>query len=606
MAETEKGCVICGGEEKDGELLIAAPCGQHWVCPDDISSFFERATQNESLFPPKCCGQMFMLQEYEEYVPFDIAWAYQVKEQGEYAILAKFRVYCGNPACAKFLHPSTHVTDQPTNITYAICEDDSCGKLSCIACKNILAEGTNNHVCKKDENEEKFQKLATENGYQNCSQCSAVVELMEACNHVTCSCGYDFCYLCGKEWVGLHGCPHYGQATFDTEGYNQDGYHRDSSLNREGLTRRQEMARRRGEDPDDEDDDETDPELEDEEWEVMQHITPEQRMAVNILHGAAREDALDNLRIQLFESQGITFGTDPGPMEILTERQLDIVEAVMQEIHAAHDPLLNPLLNRLSNEAATMDDATVVSIYRPIADLYVRHMSPANARQIIDFIPVLNDAQIANLALILGLRLTQEAAGAFAEYLLEQLLAAQPEEAAPLTAEQQLVLDQVLQELEDADMPLLPPLLNRLTSETMDALTSTQVLSRIAELHIQHLPTPLVGQMASLLAALTAPQIAQLGARLAPDLAADRVAEFVGHYTRWLGEAASNATGDVNAVLDEGDVLDEGTGPDMNNMSIERLIERVKESTPAEATYTADAGGETRSRLSDEWDDDDL
>jgi hypothetical protein len=89
MSESGKGCVICGGEEKDGELLVAAPCSRHWVCPDDIISFFERATQNESLFPPKCCGQMFMLQEYEDYIPFDTAWAYQVKEQGEYAILAK-------------------------------------------------------------------------------------------------------------------------------------------------------------------------------------------------------------------------------------------------------------------------------------------------------------------------------------------------------------------------------------------------------------------------------------------------------------------------------------------------------------------------------------
>jgi hypothetical protein len=30
-----------------------------------------------------------MLNDYEDYVSFDVAWAYQVKEQGEYAILAK-------------------------------------------------------------------------------------------------------------------------------------------------------------------------------------------------------------------------------------------------------------------------------------------------------------------------------------------------------------------------------------------------------------------------------------------------------------------------------------------------------------------------------------
>lgn len=88
-AEPSKSCVICGGEESDGELLRPAPCGRHLVCPDDIASFFERATDNESLFPPKCCGQMFMLSEYEDYVPFESSWAYQVKEAGEYAILAK-------------------------------------------------------------------------------------------------------------------------------------------------------------------------------------------------------------------------------------------------------------------------------------------------------------------------------------------------------------------------------------------------------------------------------------------------------------------------------------------------------------------------------------
>lgn len=84
-----KSCVICGGEESDCELLLGAPCGDHFVCSDDVGSFFERATQNESLFPPRCCGQIFMLQDYDEYVPFDIAWAYQVKEQGEYATLPK-------------------------------------------------------------------------------------------------------------------------------------------------------------------------------------------------------------------------------------------------------------------------------------------------------------------------------------------------------------------------------------------------------------------------------------------------------------------------------------------------------------------------------------
>jgi hypothetical protein len=197
---TKKSCVICGGQESEGELLVEAPCDRHWVCSDDVSAFFARATENESLYPPKCCGQIFMLQEYEEYVPFEVSWAYQVKEQGEYAILAKqvhhvsladstltrhrFRVYCGNSSCAKLLHPSLHVINPETKIAYAICEDETCGISTCTSCKMLLKQGAQSHICRKDENDEKFKQAAMENGYQVCNVCGVTVELSEACNHI--------------------------------------------------------------------------------------------------------------------------------------------------------------------------------------------------------------------------------------------------------------------------------------------------------------------------------------------------------------------------------------------------------------------------------------
>ncbi|KAH7075857.1 hypothetical protein BKA63DRAFT_565907 [Paraphoma chrysanthemicola] len=322
MAENPKSCVICGGTESESELLLAAPCGRHFVCHDDISSYFERATKDESLFPPQCCGQMFALDDYEDYVPFDISWAYQVKEHGEYAVLAKFRVYCASPTCAKFLPPSAHVKDEDMKITYAICEDGACGALTCVGCRTLLKHGVQGHVCKKDEEEEKFKQITIEKGYQGCNICGATIELIEACNHITCGCGHDFCYICGKDWQGVHGCPHYGPATYDEEDYNQEGYHRDTGLNREGLTRRQENMRRRDEDGDDDDEDRDEEdenegeEDDDPDWEVLQHLTPDQRVVVNTLHGVAREDALDQLRITLFETQGIMFGHQTPPPAI--------------------------------------------------------------------------------------------------------------------------------------------------------------------------------------------------------------------------------------------------------------------------------------------------
>jgi hypothetical protein len=100
---------------------------------------------------------------------------------------------------------------------------------------------------------------------------------------------------------------------YDDQGYNQDGYRRDTGLNREGLTRRQEIVRANAEDGaqgdhgDDVDDEEGDEEGDDPEWEVLQHLTPEQRAIINLLPDGAREDALDQHRIELFENEGIMF-----------------------------------------------------------------------------------------------------------------------------------------------------------------------------------------------------------------------------------------------------------------------------------------------------------
>jgi hypothetical protein len=71
--------------------------------------------------------------------------------------------------------------------------------------------------------------------------------------------------------------------------------------------------RRRGDDHEDEEDEEDDGEEDDPDWEVLQHLQPDQRVLVNTLHGEDREDALDQLRITLFETQGIMFGQDPPP-----------------------------------------------------------------------------------------------------------------------------------------------------------------------------------------------------------------------------------------------------------------------------------------------------
>lgn len=105
----------------------------------------------------------------------------------------------------------------------------------------------------------------------------------------------------------MHGCPHYGPAVYDEEGYNQEGYHRTTGLNREGRTRR-EQARLNpdGEDEDEDDEDDEDDDPDDEHF-VLQHVDAAMQAVFAGLPHQDREPFLLNLQIQLFEERGITF-----------------------------------------------------------------------------------------------------------------------------------------------------------------------------------------------------------------------------------------------------------------------------------------------------------
>lgn len=51
-----------------------------------------------------------------------------------------------------------------------------------------------------DPDLQRTQELAEEEGWKRCHQCHAFVEHREACQHMTCRCGAEFCYVCGARW----------------------------------------------------------------------------------------------------------------------------------------------------------------------------------------------------------------------------------------------------------------------------------------------------------------------------------------------------------------------------------------------------------------------
>lgn len=275
----------------------------------------------------------------------------------------RYRVYCASEACGRFIHPSGHIEDKENNITYAVCDSDHCFQATCCACKTLLIEDIQGHVCRARQLDKEFKEAVDKNGYKECFTCGATVELAEgtiippnttksrqlfwfkqslnhiqvdstttfvsfhvklgfsfsrklmdlACNHITCECGSEFCYICGKQWDGYHGCPQYGPATYDADGYNEAGYHRDTGLNREGRTHSEEMAHQnasRGVEGDgndgDDNEEEGEPEVEDLRQRVMNQLEPDQRTMIESLDAETREEALLQI-MDAWVAQGVVF-----------------------------------------------------------------------------------------------------------------------------------------------------------------------------------------------------------------------------------------------------------------------------------------------------------
>ena len=70
-------------------------------------------------------------------------------------------------------------------VEYGVCKGDGFGKRTCTRCKALVEWDATYHVCKENEDCETFRDLARRETYQECPACCSVVELAEACNHIT-------------------------------------------------------------------------------------------------------------------------------------------------------------------------------------------------------------------------------------------------------------------------------------------------------------------------------------------------------------------------------------------------------------------------------------
>ena len=200
-------CPACDSVVQDNELVYLT-CGHVW-CSDCLNNNLRAALSNRTMFPPRCCNATpdgINMNAVESYLEDDVLFRY-LNVGEEYA--SPDPTFCCDPKCGIFIKvPANNISQ------WASCA--KCHKSTCIQCKGAYLD----HPTADDHPElisKEDKELAEREGYKQCPnpKCRNLLERIDGCDHMTCDCGTNFCYRCGRsldyDSVGGMACNCQGQ-----------------------------------------------------------------------------------------------------------------------------------------------------------------------------------------------------------------------------------------------------------------------------------------------------------------------------------------------------------------------------------------------------------
>ncbi|KAL6402936.1 hypothetical protein AUP68_12265 [Ilyonectria robusta] len=179
-------CVSCLDDFSPKEV-IKVTC--HSYCRDCFVRLVSAAVQNEQQWPPKCCLNPIPVQTIVRFIPPDLKKTFQ-ERSSEWDIPIGERIYCSHQGCNLLIKPQNISTKKREGT----CDNHHS---TCTICRDAGHKGKE---CERDPDMELTNMLAEEEGWKRCFNCNALVEHREACQHMTCRCGTQFCYVCGLRW----------------------------------------------------------------------------------------------------------------------------------------------------------------------------------------------------------------------------------------------------------------------------------------------------------------------------------------------------------------------------------------------------------------------
>ncbi|KAK4226406.1 hypothetical protein QBC38DRAFT_230656 [Podospora fimiseda] len=180
-------CVACAEKYIEQEIVLCPPPCNHGYCQDCLESLFRASITDETLFPPRCCGQPIPLDTSQALLPRSLVQEFTEKRV---EFETPNRIYCFQPTCSAFIPPN--------RIEQTVAACPKCFCRTCTICKGVAHPAS--VECPDDPSVQQMNELADQMGWQKCRQCGRVIELNTGCNHITCPCSAQFCYACGGPW----------------------------------------------------------------------------------------------------------------------------------------------------------------------------------------------------------------------------------------------------------------------------------------------------------------------------------------------------------------------------------------------------------------------
>ncbi|GKB91284.1 zinc finger, C6HC-type containing protein [Tanacetum coccineum] len=200
-------CDICMDTKTESEMFRNTNACSHLFCFDCIRGHVaSKIKQNITTVtcPNPECNEVIGPEACKTIVPQEVLERWE-NALCESLIMGSEKFYCPFKDCSAML-----VDDGGEYVTSSECPH--CNRLFCAQCKVTWHSGMDCSEFQslkegeRDPNDIMLMDLAKNKKWRRCPSCKFYVERTDGCLHITCRCGYHFCYGCGEKHTSSHAC----------------------------------------------------------------------------------------------------------------------------------------------------------------------------------------------------------------------------------------------------------------------------------------------------------------------------------------------------------------------------------------------------------------